>query len=226
MKLLDLYCGGGGSAVGWHRAGFDVTGVDVSPRSDYPFELVEAEAVTFLREHGTDFDVITGSPPCQAFSTITFSPDRHADLIGATREAMIGTGRPYVIENVPRAPLHDPILLCGSHFPLVAPDQDGSMVQLRRHRIFESNVALTAPGPCRHLPIRTAGVHGNKSKDPALPRGVRHGGEYVPNKVTRARLLGITWPMTLKETAQAIPPAYTEYLGRQIMRLLLTWLRG
>jgi hypothetical protein len=120
-RLLDLFCGAGGAAVGYHRAGFDVVGVDINPQPRYPFEFHQADAMTFPLD---GFDAIHASPPCQAYSHGT-PPDKrsnHPDLLDATRDRLNAAGLPWVIENVPRAPLRSPVILCGSQFDLTAHD--------------------------------------------------------------------------------------------------------
>lgn len=231
-RLLDLFCGAGGASVGYHRAGFDVTGVDSDPRHGkrYPFPFVTADALNYVAEHGHRFAVITASPPCQAYSITRHSHNvTHPDLVGPTRDALVATGRPYVIENVVGAPLRDPLRLCGTEFGLVAPDDDGFMLELRRHRLFESNVYLYGAGGCQHKPITghyVAGAYGGASQTtggPAatrlLSKTIRHGG-YVPSTAARARLLGIDWPMTQHELNQSIPPAYTQFIGGQLLQVI------
>jgi DNA (cytosine-5)-methyltransferase 1 len=131
VKLLDTYCGAGGCAVGYHRAGFEVVGVDINPQPRFPFEFHQGDAIEYIREHGHEFDVIHASPPCQRFSEATPMErrDKHPDLIAPTREAMQATGKPYVIENVEnaRAELANPVKLCGTMFGL----------PIWRHRYFE-----------------------------------------------------------------------------------------
>ena len=206
--------------MGYHRAGFDVTGVDNDPRhaKRYPFTFHHADALTFVAEHGHEFDVIAASPPCQAYSITRHAHNaEHPDLIAATREALQATGKPYVIENVAGAPLLAPMLLCGSMFNLTATDTDGLALRMERHRLFESNVFLIPPGPCRHDPtVRVAGAYSGGSVDRHHAQYVRHGG-YTPAKSVRAALLGVDWPMTLDELSQSIPPAYTHWIGAQLI---------
>lgn len=223
--MLDLYCGAGGVAVGYHRAGFDVFGVDTNRATlaAYPFPKVCADALGYLVEHGHRFDVVHASPPCQRFThgnVAGTQAERHPDLITPTRELLLQLGRPYVIENVPRAPLRDPLVLCGSMFGLRTVDDDGLDLVLRRHRLFESPVALTAPRPCWHLRgEQVAGVYGGARNDKHDARHVRHGG-YVPRPEIQAELLGVDWPMSTKALQQAVPPAYTRHIGLQLMAAL------
>jgi DNA (cytosine-5)-methyltransferase 1 len=140
MKLLDLYCGAGGAAMGYHRAGFEVVGVDINPQKHYPFEFHQGDAIEYLREQGKEFDVIHASPPCQRYSKSVKKINRknHPDLIFNTRTQLITSCRPYIIENVPGSPLINPIVLCGTMFGL----------DVKRHRLFESNAILTNPPQC------------------------------------------------------------------------------
>jgi DNA (cytosine-5)-methyltransferase 1 len=227
-RLLDLFCGEGGAAEGYHRSGFDVTGVDNAPArlNRYPFPYHQADAIEFLVEHGREFDAIHASPPCTGYSAGTRAlPDRmtrYDRLIAATREALRRTGVPYVIENVEAAKpeLHDPVLLCGRQFGLSAVDDDGTALVMDRHRLFESNLFLMVPP---HLPhdtsLQVAGSYGGARRDKDEARNVRKGG-YVPKSVDVQRaLLGTPW-MTEKGCQLSIPPVYTEFLGSQIVEQL------
>ena len=205
-RLLDLYCGAGGAAMGYHRAGFDVLGVDINLQPRYPFEFVQGDALEYLAAHGHEYDAIHASPPCQRYSTMTADPGRHPDLVPPTRVLLIAAGAPWVIENVPGSPLIDPVRVCGSSFGLA----------VRRHRLFESNVPVTGTA-CRHAPQgRPVGVYGSPERKQYLrPDGAQRG--------TKARTLaeghaamGIDW-MSWRELTQAIPPAYTEHIGRQLL---------
>lgn len=238
-RLLDLYCCEGGAAVGYHRSGFEVVGVDIFEeftQARYPFQSHEADAIEFVKEHGHKFDVIHASCPCQHASAGTRSlrqdGKEYPELIEPTRDALIATGKPYVIENVSGSALDDPVTLCGCMFDLTANDADGLPLRLERPRLFESNVPLTSPRPCYHDPdVWVAGAYGGahrakrgptESLAEVAPRDryatkyVRHGG-YVPrSKAVLQGLLGIDW-MTVRGMHQSIPPAYTEHLGRQLM---------
>jgi len=193
-RILDAFCGAGGAAVGYHRAGFEVVGVDINPQPNYPFEFHQADALEFLADHGHEYDVRHASPPCQHYAAVTSwrgNQDDHPDLVDATRDALLLTGGSYVIENVPGAPLRRDLTLCGSMFGL----------RVRRHRIFESSAPLTAPEKgCRH-----AGL---------LP--FMHKGERA-----YADAMGCTW-MSSMEGRQAIPPAYTEHIGLQLLAQIVT----
>jgi len=201
---LDLYSCAGGAGMGYALAGYDVTGVDINPQPHYPFRFVQGDALEYVEAHGREYDLIHASPPCQRFvrtAKQSGTSENHPDLISATRAALIATGRPYVIENVPDAPLENAILLCGTMFDL----------RVIRHRRFETCPTLYwPPAPCRH-PKDGPGRRGNEGK-----------GEYISvyghfaNLAKARKAMGIDW-MTQAELAQAIPPAYTRWLGEQIL---------
>lgn len=220
-RLLDLFCKAGGAGAGYARAGFDVVGVDIVKQPRYPFEFIQADAMTFPL-YG--FDAIHASPPCQRYSVATAAIQRskYPDLVGPTRARLIATGLPYVIENVAGAPLENAVTLCGTMFGLGALDEDGTPLTLQRHRLFESNVLILAPGPCqgRHRAVEQwAGSYGGARRDKAEARNERHGG-YVPSKEIQARLLGIDW-MSEPELYEAIPPAYTQFIGEHLIASLV-----
>jgi DNA (cytosine-5)-methyltransferase 1 len=201
--LLDLFCGAGGAAMGYHRAGFDVIGVDIVPQPNYPFKFHQGDALEWARDAG-EFDLVHASPPCQAFTAYRRRGagvgDGYPDLIEQTRRALRGV--PYVIENVVGASLHHPVQLCGSSFGL----------DVRRHRLFESNIKIDG-APCDHswqtprFPPATNRIN--------LRRTVEVGVWRIPLDVQQ-RAMGIGW-MTLRELSEAIPPAYTEFIGRQLI---------
>ena len=209
-RLLDLFCGSGGAAVGYHRAGFDVVGVDLHPQPHYPFEFHQADALTFdLR----GFDAIHASPPCQFHSALSVqhgdpAARGHLNLIPETREILAASGLPYVIENVPGARKHlrDPSLLCGSMFDLSV-EWNGTVGYLQRHRLFESPVVQWAI-PCQHK-LPTWGVYGHGQG------GGEHKGRSLPADQART-IMGMPWA-SRDGVAQAIPPAYTEHIGRQLL---------
>jgi DNA (cytosine-5)-methyltransferase 1 len=203
-RLLDLFCGAGGCSVGYHRAGFDVVGVDIDPHPTYPFEFHQADALTFPLD---GFDVIHASPPCQAHSSLKarWRDREHADHVDATRARLVATGLPYVIENVVGAPLRLPFMLCGSSFGL----------GVRRHRLFESNVFVMAP-PCAHGQQEAqfdVYEHGRWIKS-TVARVYGHGGGKANDRWDEA--MGIDW-MDKSDLAQAIPPAYTEHIGHYLL---------
>jgi DNA (cytosine-5)-methyltransferase 1 len=203
-RLLDLFSGAGGAAMGYARAGFEVVGVDIRPQPHYPFEFHQADAMTYPLD---GFDAIHASPPCQHYSTATRVASNHPDLYAATRDRIVPAGLPYVIENVIGAPYDHGIVLCGSMFGL---EVDGEW--LRRHRNFE--LSWFAFQPQHHHPTdrRAVTVTGN-----AYVRATR---QYQHSRQTTfavaRRLMGIDW-MTRDEMAEAIPPVYTEWIGRQLL---------
>lgn len=236
-RLLDLFSCAGGAAKGYHDAGFEVVGVDINPQPRYPYEHHVGDALAFVAEHGHEFDAIHASPPCQAYSIATAgnpgARSKHTRMIAATREALISTGKPYVIENVAqaRSEMRDPILLCGRMFGLSAYDEDGFPLVLDRHRLFETSFPIAGIEHPKHGNEQVAGVYGGarlSSKPNATPaddryaaRYERHGG-YVPrSKRVQQDLLGIDW-MTKGEMAQVIPPAMAEYVGNQLYAHLLS----
>jgi DNA (cytosine-5)-methyltransferase 1 len=216
-RLLDLFCGAGGAAVGYDRAGFEIIGVDIEPQPHYPFEFHQGEVIGLLdwmlevdSVEFSGFDVIHASPPCQADSTMTARwgrQDEHPRLIAPVRRGLEALGVPYVIENVPGAPLISPLTLCGSMFGLRDAER-----QLRRHRLFESNVWLWPPGPCHHA-RRSVGVYGNPGGSSARD-GITFGSVEDWREA-----MGIDW-MNREELREAIPPAFTEFIGHQLIQAL------
>ncbi len=207
-RLLDLFCGAGGAAMGYHRAGFEVVGVDIKPQKRYPFEFHQADAMTFPLD---GFDVIHASPPCQRYTALNgphFDRNEHPDLVGATRRRL--AGKTYIIENVPGSPLVRPFLICGA----------AMMLRLKRHRLFETNADVfgTMCCCCRGREIITVAGTGGRRKN---RKRDDHGGACNnPRNVADAQdAMGIDW-MTRKELSQAIPPAYTEWIGRQLVNRL------
>ena len=203
MLLLDLFCGAGGCSKGYVDAGFKVVGVDIKCQKNYPYEFIQADALEYAREYSHEYDVIHASPPCQAYSILTPKKYRHnhPDMINETREVLISTGKPFVIENVPgaRHKLRNPLTLCGSMFEL----------PIQRHRYFEIFPELNVlTSPCHHI-SNPVYVCGSKKIN----------GEYVPepttNKIKEA--MGIDW-MVRKELDQAIPPAYTRFIGEHLRK--------
>jgi DNA (cytosine-5)-methyltransferase 1 len=209
--MLDLFCKAGGASVGYHRAGFEVVGVDIKKQKRYPFEFIQADALEVMQDLDflRSFDVLVGSPPCQTHSITQHlrnaqgkSTDK-IDLIPETRAAFIESGLPYVIENVPGAPLKDALVLCGSSFGL----------KVRRHRLFESTIPLTGL-PCDHKGQgRPVGIYGSMRDN--IPQGGR-----TAHSIEEARdAMGIDW-MLWGDLVEAIPPAYTEHIGRQLLEAL------
>jgi DNA (cytosine-5)-methyltransferase 1 len=229
-KLLDLFCGEGGAGHGYSLAGYDVFGVDNNPArlARYPYPHHEGNALDYLAEHGHEYDVIHASPPCQGYSRATVALpdrlDRYDRLIAATRDLLEQTGRPWVIENVEHAApeLRSPFLLCGRMFGLSATDMDGTPLVLDRHRLFEVSsvdllLRLAPPAhPAHDRTLQVAGVYGGARRDKIEARQVRKGG-YVPASLDVLKaLIGAPW---MSETGLflSIPPAYSEWIGRQLL---------
>lgn len=194
--LLDLFSGAGGASVGYYRAGFDVVGVDHLPPTDYPFFIINADVNELLDQYllaGVfPFDAIHASPPCQKFSSLTvMNEDEYPDLVGITRAQLKMFDVPWIIENVPNAPLRQDVKLCGSMFGL----------GVRRHRIFEASFPIRTPPSCDHsTPI--VGVYGNNA------------GEGI----AKAKVaMDIPWMNKAYDIVEAIPPAYTEWLGADLL---------
>lgn len=208
MRILDLFCGAGGASTGYRLAFPDayIYGIDINPQPNYPFCFIKGDAMLWAKELLGPFDLIHASPPCQAFSitgNLARAQGKQAstiDLLTPLRPLLAASGKPYIIENVRGAPMRDPVTLCGSTFGL----------GVRRHRLFESNLDLLPHGPCRH-------------KEQGRPVGVYHVmNDSIPSGGTTAKTLeegqeamGIDY-MTWNELKEAIPPAYTLFLGRQI----------
>jgi DNA (cytosine-5)-methyltransferase 1 len=226
-RLLDLFCCAGGAAVGYHRAGFEVVGIDIKPRHNYPFEFRQADALTLdPDEIAAEFDAVHASPECQSFSPtkrihqmgrtsgyksprLRDAADDHPDLIAPTRAILRASGLPFIIENVvgARGQLIDPIMLCGSMFGL----------KVYRHRLFELSFphVWNPPAHVTHVRGATKATDGYSS----LARGATiiscAGNNF--RRIEGMAAMGIDWHATRPEVAQMIPPAYTEFLGRQLM---------
>jgi hypothetical protein len=229
-RLLDLFAGAGGAAVGYHRAGFEVVGIDIMPQPNYPFEFYQADATALVQDrlHGCwhengqrsalpgrlnrclgKFDVIHASPPCQASSALTKGTNkgrRYPDLIPATRELLKLTGLPYVIENVQGANVRRDLTLCGEMFGL----------GVIRHRYFEvEGFPVTQPAHKPHRG-RVAGMrHGEWFTGPYFAVYGDGGGKGTVAQWQTA--MGIDWTDVRKEIAEAIPPAYSHHVGAQLM---------
>ena len=195
-RLLDLYSGAGGAAAGYHRAGFDVVGVDNVHQPRYPFAFVQADALEYLAAHGGEYDAIHASPPCQRYAPVTRwrgAAANHPDLLPETLRQICAAGRSWVVENVPGSPLRPDFTLCGSMFGL----------RVRRHRLFCTS---WTPGallpPCEHRLSDYCFDHGGKQTE-----------------TTYRDAMGCEW-MTVAESRNALPPAYCEWIGRQLLAAL------
>jgi DNA (cytosine-5)-methyltransferase 1 len=214
-RLLDLFCGAGGAAMGYHRAGFEVVGVDIVPQPNYPFEFIQADALKYATElHGVD--AIHASPPCQAFTAYQRNGNvgEYPDLIQPVRELLEATCLPYVIENVVGSPVRDDLMLCGTMF-------DPPM-EIQRHRLFETNWPLEPPiWPCRHKlngPDRYPGGRSvaRTGTSTGLVRATVEIGSWDIALSKQREAMGIDW-MYLEELSEAIPPSYTEFIGQQLL---------
>lgn len=212
MRILDLFCGAGGAAMGYALAGHEVVGVDINPQPRYPFEFHQADALLYPLE---GFDVIHASPPCHRYSTVgkqsalklgTIYPD----LVPATRDRLRASGVRWIIENVVGAPLINPIMLCGSSFGL----------DLKRHRLFETGRFRLIPPSCNHGWQTPRFRSLDKRRAGKLSRvvGVHGHINYSGERELRERAMQITW-MNPHELTQAIPPAYTHWIGKQLHTL-------
>ena len=205
-RLLDLFCGAGGAAAGYHRAGFDVVGVDIRPQPRYPFEFVCGDACSEWLDILGPFDAIHASPPCQAWTPYRRRGagigDAAPNMIAEVRAILEDSGLPYVIENVGGAPLRETVQLCGTGFGL----------DVQRHRMFECSFPVMAV-PCAH------GRNGPRFQQATNRRNQRRTVEVgvwrIPLDVQQ-RAMGIDW-MTLEELSNAVPPAYTEHIGGYLM---------
>ncbi|QCB93324.1 DNA cytosine methyltransferase [Cellulomonas shaoxiangyii] len=225
--VLDAFCGEGGAGKGYADAGCLILGVDndAARLAHYPFPAVLGDAIEAILALGPLVDLAHGSPTCTGYSRGTAAVpdrlDRYDRLIGVTRAAMQETGTAYVIENVAdaRPEMVEPTMLCWSmfHEPGSVRDTDGTPLTMRRHRLFEASFPITAPRDCRHpRAVQVAGAYGGARRDAWEARHVRKGG-YVPASLDVLRALtGLTWA-TERGTFLSIPPAYTEFVGRQFV---------
>jgi DNA (cytosine-5)-methyltransferase 1 len=207
-KLLDLFCAAGGAGMGYSLAGFDIVGVDNKPQPHYPFEFVLADALDYLVNRWRDFDAIHASPPCQRYSKATNNlwagkVESHPDLISELRDILISTGKPYIIENVRKAPVKTNLMLCGTMFNL----------RIAKHRYFETNfMPFVLLPPCDHSdvydPWNGVGRTAEKYRQ-------AQGTPWIPSQGGASRKMGVTG-----DVSNAIPPAYTEFIGSHLRACL------
>jgi DNA (cytosine-5)-methyltransferase 1 len=209
--LLDLFCCAGGAALGYHQAGFEIIGVDIYPQPRYPYAFIQADALKLDPAILSLVDVIHASPPCQSYSDLAKrngNADAWPRLIEPVRDMLSNTGLPYIIENVEGAPLLNPTVLCGTMFP---------QLRVIRHRLFETNFSVQAPEHHKHPLVHTLDRrknHYGKTDEWVDFVSVNGGGNC---SIAAARdAMGISW-MTKKEINEAIPPAYTEFIGKQLL---------
>lgn len=220
-KLLDLFCCAGGAARGYTHAGFDVVGVDIRPQPNYPYEFWQMDALGVLRsaaEKGylAGFSAVHASPPCQRYTVASKAhngrADEHPDYVAPVRSLLDEIGLPYVIENVPGAPLKDPVMLCGTMFP---------GLRVIRHRLFETNWELPQPAHGKHPLVYTMDKRKphygqlDEFKDFVMVTG---GGNC--SKAAAADAMGLPVSMTKQELNEALPPAYTKYIGGHLLQTL------
>ena len=209
LKVLDLYCGAGGASMGYHLAGFKITGIDVKHGKRYPFTYQRKSVMDLSPSDLEPYDFIHASPPCQTFSitrNLRIAQGKSTnklDLLEPTRELLIKSGKPYVIENVKGAPLINPVQLCGSSFGL----------KVRRHRLFESNLPIKG-SQCDHKNQgRPVGVYGSMKDE------IPNGGKTAESLDEGRKAMGIDW-MLWGELVEAIPPIYTKFIGDQVRELI------
>lgn len=228
-RLLDLFCGGFGAGWGYVRAGYDVTGVDFVKRRQRPqgVTFLEADCLDVLRDVGflRTFDLVHASPPCKVHTSLAHMAKAqghepiHPDLLAPTRDALNEAGVPWIIENVEGAPMTPHVMLCGSMFGLQV-DIDGTSWWLKRHRLFEfgfwGNHGMgMQPADIHPRRGRPLGIYGQEQGQ-VMPSAPGRLGAQVANIDQARSLMDIPW-MSWRAITQAIPPAYTEYLGREFI---------
>ena len=213
-KLLDLFAGAGGAGKGYMDAGFDVTGIDIEPQPDYPGTFIQGDALTYLAAHHQEFDAIHASPPCQASTALTKGTNKgklYINLIPATREMFAQLNKPTIIENVQGSDLRRDLTLCGEMFGLA----------VIRHRYFELDGWAAVPLEHKKHRGRVAGYrHGEWFEGPYFAVYGEGGGKGTVKQWQDA--MDIHWTSNRKSIAEAIPPAFTRFIGGQLMQLLET----
>lgn len=210
MRLLDLYCAGGGAAMGYHRAGFEVVGVDINRQPNYPFNFIQADCMTLEPALLASFDAIHASPPCQAYTRKAANWGRerkhwieHPDLVAPTRAMLVASGKPYVLENVPGAPVRADLELCGTMFGL----------RIIKHRLFELNWPAPVLVPCcNHSDVYNPWQ--GKGRSAAKLREAQ-GIDWLPTSGGASRRNGYTGDLF-----NAIPPAYTQFIGQHLAEFI------
>lgn len=196
--------------MGYHRAGFEVVGVDINPQPNYPFTFIRGDALEALCQLGNGFDIIHASPPCQAYTRKAANWGRrrtyfydHPDLLGLTRDLLIEFGRPWILENVPDSPMIPQLTLCGTMFGL----------RIVKHRWFQSSERLEPPpAKCDHSDVYNPWQ--GKGRSAAKHREAQ-GTPWIPQSGGASRKRGYTG-----DVFNAIPPAYTEWIGKRLMEAL------
>jgi len=218
LRLLDLFCGAGGAGMGYFRAGFAVTGVDIEAQSSYPFPFIRSDAFAYLHDHGHEYDLIHASPPCQYYSRASRNNPAEMlwyddDLLTRACDQLRASGKSYVIENVEDAKysLNRPVILCGTMFGL----------KLYRHRAFEVSFPVTRLVHPRHVALVQRNSYLPTPERPFMTVTGRNGHHSKRWIRTAAEYLGVPWAAdNLNGVVEAIPPDYTEYIGRQYLAAL------
>jgi DNA (cytosine-5)-methyltransferase 1 len=210
-RLLDLFCCAGGAGVGYSNAGFDVVGVDIAPQPRYPLPFIQADALGLDPKFIATFDAIHASPPCQSYSDLAKrngNADEWPRLIEPVREMLIRSGLPYIIENVDGAPLLHPVVLCGTMF---------KGLRVIRHRLFEANFSILTPPHGKHPICHTLDKRkGQYGKTDEMRNFVSVNGGGNCSVAAAREAMAIHW-MTKNELNEAIPPAYTQFIGEQLL---------
>lgn len=206
LRALDLFCCAGGAGMGLHRAGFEVVGVDIKNQPRYPFEFHHGDALAF---DVSGFDFIWASPPCQKFCRLNTREDlsHYPDLIEPVRAKLSAAGVPFVIENVPEAPVRKDLMLCGGMFGL----------RSYRHRHFECSFPIAQPDHPKHT------VRVNRRGENRREHWANGGFMTITGDVGTycgPEAMGIDW-MSGNEMSEAIPPAYSEFIGRAALSFIL-----
>lgn len=205
MRLIayDLCCCAGGAAMGLYRAGFRVIGVDIEPQPNYPFEFIQGDAM----EQPLDGAAFAwASPPCQKYSPLNaYNKKEYPDLVAPMRAKLLAAGIPWAMENVVQAPLIHPTMLCGCMFGL----------RVYRHRNFETSFPLHAPTHPKHTAICARNGYLPKPGQFMTISGGKHSEAW---RRAAAETLGVPWTKTIREVCEAIPPAYSEFIGRAALR--------
>jgi DNA (cytosine-5)-methyltransferase 1 len=220
LKLLDLFCGGGGASMGYHQAGFDVVGVDIQAQPHYPFKFIQSDALEYLASHANEYDVIHASPPCQGYTELksvwqndpTYAA-RHPRMIPRVRDMLQSLGKPYIIENVKGAAreLNAYVVLCGYIFGL----------KTYRHRYFEISPFILVPSHLKH-PEKCPPSGRGRSEKFGMISVTGNGGAPnlgMPYLEYARGAMGIDW-MNRHELSEAIPPAYTQYIGSRLLEII------
>lgn len=219
LRVLDAFCCAGGAGAGYHHAGFDVTGIDIVARPNYPHTFIQGDAVDYIRAHGHEYDLIHTSPPCQSKCALTVGTNasrgwggEHVDLVAPTRAALEAAGRPYVIEQPDgKADVRKDISLCGEMFGL----------GVLRHRNFElGGWSMSRPVHVKHRGRVRGWRHGAYFDGPYVAAYGSGGGKASIAEMQAA--MDITWTDVREELTEAIPPAYTELIGRRALTHLTT----